>query len=353
MKGSWLAGIILILHSFGQPVADAPPSWHAPPAVTQIAQQLEQAFQEFENDCNKLLDLVSGKAVDLADFNRQLEKVEQDFDQIQRAFLEEKLAHRAGIRQLPKTGLESRREAIGSIQVAAGDRGVSAGTVHAAAGLIRNMALPVIEKQIGHVPAGEVRVVLFSTERTYANALLRAGIQPDLLPEIVAQTGGVTVGSDIWIPLYALQDQSDLANVLTHELTHVVLNQMGLGERLPTWINEGIAWFDGREAQNRINPGKVRAEERALSEQLNRAVRAGALVPLSSDTDAILQAPYNVEWQDYLAVDYLIRTYGPETFKAFLNDAVRQGPERSFAAHYPMTLGQYEASFQAALAASR
>jgi hypothetical protein len=173
-----------------------------------------------------------------------------------------------------------------------------------------------------------------------------------MIRNIVSQTGGVTVGSDVWIPLYALQDESDLANVLTHELTHVVLNQMGIGDQLPTWINEGVAWLNGREAQSRIAPDKVAAEDEAFAQQIRQAAAAGKLVPLSAGEEEILRAPYNVEWEDYLAVRQLIQQGGPASFQAFLRDAVKYGVDKSFALHYHTTLDQYEGAVESALVSS-
>ncbi|MBX6395668.1 MAG: hypothetical protein IRY98_08100 [Alicyclobacillaceae bacterium] len=347
MKGSWLAGLILIFQPLGQ-TADELGNIPVPPAIEQTVQHIEQLEQMLENDWTSLLGMLAGDRADSTDVLRQIDQIAQDLDRLHREFLDESLARQLGIRHLPRRETHRTTNVSAGIQVLSGDRGVSGNTVETAARLIKEISLPVLQRQLGDQPA-DARIVLFSTRRTYAEALLQAGVQPNMLPHIVSHTGGVTVGNDVWIPLYALQDESDLADVLTHELTHVVLNQMGIGDQLPTWINEGVAWLNGREAQSRLAPDKVAAEDEAFAQQIRQAAAEGKLVPLSAGEDEILRAPYNVEWEDYLAVQHLIQQGGLESFQAFLRDAAKYGVDKSFALHYRTTLDQYEEAVESAL----
>jgi len=64
----------------------------------------------------------------------------------------------------------------------------------------------------------------------------------------------------MWIRLYNLHGKADLANVLTHELTHVAFNQAGIGYKLPLWLNEGTSWYTGLAAQESVNPAETKLE---------------------------------------------------------------------------------------------
>jgi hypothetical protein len=147
-----------------------------------------------------------------------------------------------------------------------------------------------------------------------------------------------------------LQDQSDLANVLTHELTHVVLNQKGIGDSLPTWINEGIAWHDGLLAQSQVSPQKTQQLTAKLNQQIHQVAQQQQLLQLSASENDILSANYNVEWEDYLAVQNLLNTYGNQAFLSFLNGISQNGVDASFQQTYNMSRANYEASFYQTLA---
>lgn len=253
---------------------------------------------------------------------------------------------RVRVKSLPKnlnTGIEEK--ASNNIMLKAGDNGASKQVLQAANQLIQNISWPVLQENIGLTPVQTIDIVFFSTERGYANALLKAGIAPGEVPAIVANTGGITVDSDIWIPQYALQDKSQLANVLTHELTHVFFNQAGNGEKLPTWINEGTAWYNGLAAQEKVSPAETKAEILAERADVKNAAQTGHLLPLSASEQDILKASYNVEFEDFMATESLIQRYGIGQFKTFLNLTTRQNVNQSFNTVFEMTLPAYENSF--------
>jgi hypothetical protein len=277
------------------------------------------------------------------------QQVNQVVDAIGQQIGDQRLLHGLHIRRLPFEERQGNgKVTVENISVSAGDPGVSASQVHSAARLIQNLSLPVLRQNVA-APDEPVRVVLFSTRSAYAQALEHAGIQSNLVQAIVDKTGGITVGSDVWIPLYALSSDGDLANVLTHELTHVVLNQKGIGEKIPDWVNEGIAWHDGMLAWQEIQPQKAKWQAAMMNRQIQLVAQRGELLPLTVDEEGILHASYNVEWEDYLAVEHLLQQGGGEKFRAFLNDAAKDGAEASFLAQYNVPLRTYEESFYQSL----
>ncbi|MZP30428.1 hypothetical protein GTO91_11965 [Heliobacterium undosum] len=265
----------------------------------------------------------------------------------------ELLAKHFGSRHLPRpsdpeTASRSRKTATG-IQILAGDSGVPDSIVQQAAETVQTTALPIVQAKLGQAPSNQTVVVLYSTKTAYRKALTDAGVEASLITPIVENTNGICIGTDVWIPLYSLQDKSSLANVLTHELVHVVFNEQGLGSKLPTWVNEGVAWDAGMTAVKKINPAMARRLEKSLDSQIRRAAKEGRILPLSASEEDILRADYNVEWQDYLAVEHLIKKYGEERLRAFLTGARKTGVAASFQAQYGMSITRFEREFAAAL----
>lgn len=286
-------------------------------------QQLDQLNQQLSQQLNQLMS--QAKA-----FNQHA--------------LMHKVSHRIGLRKLPRQNNYGSQTAQDGIQITAGDRKVTQTTLKAASKIVQQISLPILKSNVG-LPTGSTKLVLFSSKQSYANALAQAGVPHSQLNAIVSNTGGLTIGSDIWIPLYNLEDQSDLANVLTHELTHVVLNQKGIGDTIPTWVNEGMAWHDGMQALDQVDSNKAKQESAALTQQVQEAKQNGHLLPLTASEDDILNADYNVEWTDYLAIQNLISQQGPQKMDAFLNSIAKNGVDASFQAVYQEPITQFENNF--------
>lgn len=233
------------------------------------------------------------------------------------------------------------------VVIYAGDSGITQQTITTVARLIQNISAPVLTANLKTLSSNNIRIVLFSGEQGYTQVANQTFGK--LSSRVVVQTGGFTVSSTLYIPVYKYNDDTFLANTLTHELTHAELNQAGIAEKLPTWVNEGFAWYNGIAAQRQLNPTVEEAMTHSLLAQMNAAKTNGTFIPLSGAADSVLPAKptYNVEFQDYLAVQKLISTYGIQTFNAFLQDVPRLGVHSSFAAHYPMTMAQFASEMNA------
>ncbi len=273
------------------------------------------------------------------DFQHQIQIVNQDIEKVQELLAEGMTANNH-IRRLPTIQGERTVDLTNGITLSAGDPGVHNRVLTMAKDFISQVSLPILQTNLGQIPKN-TKVVLFSSKRAYANALAKGGVDAKEIPSIVSGTGGITVGSEVWIPLYALQNQSDLANVLTHELTHAVFNQEGIGDNIPTWLNEGTAWMDGMAAQKQVDPSDAELLTAAYNQDLQKAAQDGQLLPLTASEEDILNAPYNVEWEDYLAVKNLVQTYGSARFRTFLAHA-HSGVAQSYADTFGIKMSSYE-----------
>lgn len=326
---------------------------HTIPAVShsvQVTQDwgVDTYTRQILNDLQSLENLLHSPSVDEASIETQLSQILQDMNQYNQ-WLDQAVVRHAGIHRLPHVQSGRVNDTSSGISISAGDAQVSRDVVTQATNVIKNISLPVLRNNMNAAPAKPTHVVLFSTPASYGRSLQNSGLPQSEVRAIVQSTGGLTIGSEIWIPLYRVHDTSDLANVLTHELTHAILNQNGIGDTLPTWINEGIAWHNGMEAQSQLNPAKANSEADMYNQQLQKATTSGKLLPLSSDESAILKASYNVEWQDALAVEQLIQQYGETEFSAFLKDVAAEGVDQSFSSHFGISRSTFEQEFMQSL----
>jgi hypothetical protein len=309
--------------------------------VANVSAQLINLEQQLSNSLSSIEQLLmSGNAnASQSGIRQGMKSVNQDLSQVQQ-LMDETITQTSHVHRLPNVTTGKSVQLANGITLSAGDRGVRSPELTLATNDISQVALPILTTNLGDTPK-DASIVLFSTKRAYAKALQQGGVDEQEIPSIVSGTGGITVGSQVWIPLYALQDESDLANVLTHELTHAVLNQEGIGDSLPTWLNEGTAWLDGMTAERQVNPDAADLLTSAYNQDLQQAEQDGQLLPLTASEQDILNASYNVEWEDYLAVKNLIDTYGQSQFEAFLTDA-HAGVEQSFKNAFGISMADYE-----------
>lgn len=246
------------------------------------------------------------------------------------------------VRRAPGSSGMQNMDTSSGISIVSGDGAVLSDTMQYASQIVRNISWPILQNTLGKVPSPLTRVTLYSNPRSYASALLKAGVPGQMLPALAEETGGLTIGSEVWIPLYNLPDGSDLTDALTHELTHVVINQSGVGDKLPTWLNEGIGYYSGTVARKQVDPSGAELRANKLNNQISEAVAQDSLLPLSAGEEDIIGAGYNVEWEDYLAVKYLIDTYGIQLFDNFLYGIARNGIEVSFSSQYNLPLNDFQ-----------
>ena len=232
------------------------------------------------------------------------------------------------------------------IHVEAGDRFVTGKTLNTTRDLIETVSLKVVGKNLGVLPLRTAHILLYATSDGYIKAVSSVFPQSEVT-NATGQTAGFTYQSNIVLPMYLYSDPAYLANTLTHELTHVTLNQEELGAELPTWLNEGFAWYNGLQAERAISPV---SEQQLFNLLMNGVVSArndGKLLPLTAGEDVILHhnAQYNLEFFDYLAVNHLISTYGIRKFQGFLDNIHGEGLNNSFLHAFGISIQMYESHF--------
>lgn len=228
------------------------------------------------------------------------------------------------------------------ITLLAGDTGITDTELNDYGTMIKEISLPTLKNKLNLVPTKNVKITMFTTPENYGQALLQAGITSSDVTSIVKNSGGIAINSSIWIPLYNLEGRGGISNALTHELTHVALNQAGIARELPQWLNEGTAWVAGLAAQERVDPFQAKVETVVLRESVENLAEKGELLPL----DNTEQGLYYLEAQGFLATDALIKKHSLETFQEFLNQSQKNGVNQCFEQTFKIRLDDYEKSFK-------
>lgn len=224
------------------------------------------------------------------------------------------------------TSRRSRRTAAASadlkrIEVVADGSHVTAANVNRVKSMLGRVDSPaLIEQSLGLKMKKPAVIEVVSGANDYKNALLKLGVSPHDAGALSTSSGGFTQNSTIVLPIDENADDTDLANTLTHELTHVYINQ-NVGP-LPSWLNEGIAVFMGMRGQKRIESAVTFAgDERQFAENILDVSESHQLQPLSGNEEAILsgKTSYDYELQDWLAVSDLIDHHGIRSVRRYLN----------------------------------
>jgi hypothetical protein len=169
----------------------------------------------------------------------------------------------------------------------------------------------------------------------------------NLVPRFIGQ-GGFT--SDEVYVSYPENDylQSDLAQIIEHELVHMIDSRRG-GDIRPSLFTEGMAVY--------LSGGHYQKEP--LFAKAAAAYHSGWYIPLSILTSDFYPAQHEISYQEAGAlVKYMSLTWGWERFEAFYRDIHPvQGDENDVPAainmalqkHFKITLTQLEDQFQHAL----
>jgi hypothetical protein len=104
----------------------------------------------------------------------------------------------------------------------------------------------------------------------------------------------------------SMPPETDNTAIAIHELAHILLDRVTKGNPIPRWLNEGLAvYYSGEKAF-------------ASSSLVSKALLTNSIIALD-DIDDVLnfrrekaQLAYQ---QSYLAVEYIIKNYGPNAIK--------------------------------------
>lgn len=236
-------------------------------------------------------------------------------------------------------------------RIAAGDDGITDRHINITANILKDYTMPtlkytmsfdVLKQKFPQLRNTPFKIILFSNENSYRNALVTAGVPSESIENMVANTGGITDGTRVWIPLYSYNDKSLYAHFLTHELTHVILHHTGLDEKTPIWIEEGLAVFNGVYAQRLVNPLKAKLTVDQLIYGLKEYKNDGGTFSLYSNQSILLNSTYNVEALYFVAVRNLIKQKGIVGVNRLIENLATSDINRSFYSVYGMTITSFE-----------
>ncbi|EPZ43382.1 hypothetical protein [Alicyclobacillus acidoterrestris] len=237
---------------------------------------------------------------------------------------------------------------LNDIHIEAVGKGATAEDVANAKRILEQVGAPLlIEKTTGMPLRQPVTIEMIGNTSAYDGALTSLGVNASEASSLSKDTGGFTQNSTILIPLGQNKDNADLANTLTHELTHAIFNQNI--SSLPSWMNEGIAVYMGMTGQKSVENAMVYAGyERQLAESIVDVAKQNQLQPLEADESVILsgQTDYDYELQDWLAVSDLISTDGLPALQHYLSLLQNHMDE---ATAFRTAFGQTESAFDASL----
>jgi hypothetical protein len=133
----------------------------------------------------------------------------------------------------------------------------------------------------------------------------------------------------------------DLEEIITHEVAHVLLGLTLPGQPLPRWFDEGHAMVHAR--QWRITE----------STRIVWALLAGTLIPLSDLTYTFPYERASAELaytESYTAVDFMVRSRGPDAFREFVRDAAHHGDfEAALIEVYGWNLARFDSAWRKSL----
>ncbi|MEK7851122.1 MAG: peptidase MA family metallohydrolase [Deltaproteobacteria bacterium] len=157
-----------------------------------------------------------------------------------------------------------------------------------------------INLDLAHYPEGNTVVILYAKK-----AFKEATMSPDW-------SGGLYDGK-IRLPIGGIKDiNPELKAVLYHEYTHVVVRSMAKGKKVPTWLNEGIAEYEG--ARFVVRPMK----------ELSRAVAEGKLISIKSlegDFSDLSSKESSLAYlQSSSIVKYIIDKFGLHAVRSMLEN---------------------------------
>jgi hypothetical protein len=103
----------------------------------------------------------------------------------------------------------------------------------------------------------------------------------------------------------------DILTTFKHELTHIAVGQAFKGQKVPHWLNEGLAMYESREWKlDRIS-------------HMTRAVLTDSLIPLKELTRNFPLDPQQAILaydQSFYLVSYLLTQKGAATFQLFIRE---------------------------------
>lgn len=160
-----------------------------------------------------------------------------------------------------------------------------------------------VNLDLAHYPEGNTVVILYTKK-----AFKEATLSPDW-------SGGLYDGK-IRLPIGGIKDiNPELKAVLYHEYTHVVVRSITKGKKVATWLNEGIAEYEG--ARFAVRPMR----------EFGRTAKEGGLLPikrLEGELSGLTGKESSLAYlQSYSIVKYIIDKFGLHAVRSMLENIGR------------------------------
>ncbi|GMA51280.1 hypothetical protein GCM10025857_26370 [Alicyclobacillus contaminans] len=230
--------------------------------------------------------------------------------------------------------------------VSAADSEVTAGDLQSVANLFEHI-YPLDVNRTGLAPSQKMNIVLYGTADDYKQHFIQEGYSSDEAQQIADQSIATEEGTNTISVLLPSYDLTDGLNILAHEFTHALIATVS--NQIQSWANEGVAWTDGIAGELDGSPDEVLQQGLQWYEWVDIVAhqQQGDLLPLGGADP--LSGDYNVEDQDYFAVQQLIDQFGMDKFMQYVK-AIDTNPN-AFAQTFGETFDQFSQSVTAKLQA--
>ena len=186
-------------------------------------------------------------------------------------------------------------------------------------------AYPLLRKAIGSELAFSINIFLSNSENVYKNIVGKNF--PDW-------SSGAALPAHRVMVLKSHEVNQDIHKIAIHELTHLLIDQATHSKPIPRWLNEGLAvYFSGEK-------------NFASTSLISKALMTQSIIDLS-DIDYVLtfhKSKAQLAYQEsYLAVKYLIETYGLESVRNIIKQiALTNDYDAAFTSAIGMDMYNFE-----------
>jgi hypothetical protein len=116
-----------------------------------------------------------------------------------------------------------------------GDEGISDQTIDRVQEMVEEEIVPYLEEMLPVIFRKKYTIKLHSSRESYGANF------GDMAEYYADNTYAAARLTTIMVANYSISSESQLHEILAHELVHVAISHMGLRSKLPLWVNEGLA----------------------------------------------------------------------------------------------------------------
>lgn len=184
---------------------------------------------------------------------------------------------------------------------------------------------PRLQQAIGSELTSSINIFLANSENVYKNIIGKNF--PDW-------SSGAALPAHRAMVLKSHEANQDIHKIAIHELTHLLIDQATQSKPIPRWLNEGLAvYFSGEK-------------NFASTSLISKALMTQSIIDLS-DIDYVLtfhKSKARLAYQEsYLAVKYLIETYGLESVRNIIKQiAIADDNDAAFTSAIGMDMYNFE-----------